>query len=80
MVHQVKFKYFQTLIIQLFSLTDRQTDRQTDRLSSSLMTFREHSFLSWREKKDSKIVSIASFAALTEEDIVIIRQHGFNIV
>ena len=30
--------------------TDRQTDRQTD-LPFSLMTFRGHSFFSWREKK-----------------------------
>ena len=31
-------------------------------------------------KKDYKGVTIASFALLTEEDIVIIGQRGFNIV
>ena len=73
MVHQVKFKYFQMQAIQVFSLTDR--------LPFSLMTFRGNCFFfSWRVKKDSKSVSIASFAALTEEDIDIICQRGFNII
>ena len=40
------------------------------------MTFRGHSFFSWREIKDPKIVIIASFAALAEEDIFIIRRRG----
>ena len=43
------------------------------------MTFLGHSFFHG-EKKDSKSVSIAIFGALTEEDINIIRQRGFNIV
>ena len=44
------------------------------------MTFREHSFFFMEREKDSKSVSIASFAALTEDYIDIIRQRGFNIV
>ena len=44
------------------------------------MIFRGHSFFfSRREKTDSKSVSIASLAALTKENISIIRQRGFNI-
>ena len=40
------------------------------------MTLWTFFFSSWRKKADSKSVNIASFAALTEEDIDIIRQRG----
>ena len=75
------------------SLTDRQTDRQVgrqagrqaDRQTGRQTVFFSHDF-SWTffffhgEKKNSESVSIAVFGALTEEDIDIIRQRGFNIV
>ena len=62
------------------SLTERQAGRQADRLTFFLMIFLGHSFLFYGEKKDSKSASILIFGALTEEDIDIIRQQGFNIV
>ena len=37
-------------------------------------------FFSWSEKKGSKSVSMASFAALIDKDINIICQRGSNIV
>ena len=68
--------------IQIFSDVKNSvffTCSQRVRLSFSLTTFYGHSFFMER-KKDSKSVSIASFTALTEADIDMIRLRGCNIV
>ena len=95
MFPQVKSKYFKSKQFKFLThrqthrhtnrqtdtQTHKQTDRQGDRQTAFyLMTLWRFSFSSWRKKADSKSVNIASFAALTEEDINIIRQRGFNIV
>ena len=55
------------------SLTDNRRTALSHDFSWTLFFFMER-------KKYSKSVNIASFAALTEEDIDIVCQHDFNIV